>query len=136
MPKPEKALIFAMIAAARDARERAYAPYSGFKVGAAVLGASGKVYTGCNVENASYGLTVCAERTAILRAISEGETAISAVVVVAGEHEPSPPCGACLQVISEFSPVDDPAAIVTCSADGTYQIHTLADYLPMPFRLG
>jgi len=136
MPKPDKALIYAMIAAAHDARERAYAPYSKFKVGAAVLGASGRVYTGCNVENASYGLTVCAERTAIVRAVSEGETSVSAVIVVAGERKPSPPCGACLQVISEFSSVDDPATIVICSADGSFEIGTLAEYLPAPFRVG
>ncbi len=131
----EKALLLAMMAAARNARERAYAPYSGFRVGAAVLGESRRVYTGCNVENASYGLTVCAERVAIAKAVSEGEKSILAVVVFAGETEPSPPCGACLQVMSEFAPSDEPLVIVTCSEDGDYVQSTLADYLPHPFRL-
>jgi len=132
----DKALLLAMVAAATDLRKNAYAPYSKFKVGAAVLGGSGnKVYYGSNVENASYGLTVCAERVAIFRAISEGERQIKAVVVCAGEDEPSPPCGACLQVMAEFAPTDEPLAIITCSADGTYAQATLDDYLPMPFRL-
>jgi cytidine deaminase len=124
-----------MIEAAHNARRNAYAPYSGFKVGAAVLGGSSAIYTGCNIENASYGLTICAERVAIFKAISEGETVILAVVIVAGEHQPSPPCGACLQVISEFSPSDEPVTIVTCAADGSQYIRTLKDYLPTPFRL-
>jgi len=132
----EKAMLLAMIAAAIDHRKNAYAPYSGFKVGAAVVGGSGKkVYFGSNVENASYGLSMCAERVAILKAVSEGEREIRAVVVCAGEGEPVPPCGACLQVIAEFSPKDEPTVIVTCSADGTYTQATLADYLPMPFKM-
>jgi cytidine deaminase len=85
----DKAALLAIMAAAKDVRERAYAPYSGFKVGAAVLGGSGKkVYVGSNVENASYGLTICAERVAICRAISEGEQTISAVVIVGGDKAP------------------------------------------------
>jgi len=132
----EKATLLAMVAAAIDQREHAYAPYSDFKVGAAVLGGTGKkVYLGCNVENASYGLSVCAERVAILKAISEGEREIKAVVVCAGESSPSPPCGACLQVIAEFAPKDEPTTIVTCSADGSYEIGSLTDYLPAPFHL-
>lgn len=125
-----------MTAAARNALRNAYAPYSGFRVGAAVLGGSGMIYTGCNAENASYGLTICAERVAIFKAISEGETVISAVIIVTEEHQISPPCGACLQVISEFSPSDEPVTIATFTADGLQQdIRTLKDYLPMPFRL-
>ena len=131
----DKALILAMIAAARDQRKNAYAPYSSFRVGAAVLGGSGKVYLGSNVENASYGLTICAERVAIFKAISEGETEIQAVVVCAGEGKPAPPCGACLQVMAEFAPKKEPMTVVTCSVDGTYTQATLADYLPAPFRL-
>ena len=131
----EKAQLLAMIAAALDQRDRAYAPYSKFKVGAAVMGGSGKVYLGCNIENASYGLTVCAERVAIFKAISEGESEIRAVVVCAGESEPAPPCGACLQVMAEFAPKKEPMTVVTCSTDGTYTQATLADYLPAPFRL-
>ena len=131
----EKARLLALIAAAMDHRKNAYAPYSNFKVGAAVLGGSGKVYLGSNVENASYGLTVCAERVAIFKAISEGESEIRAVVVCAGEREPASPCGACLQVMAEFAPKKEPMTVVTCSADGTYSQATLADYLPVPFRL-
>jgi len=135
MPTLDNEKLTAMTEAACNARQNAYAPYSGFKVGAAVLGGSGRIYTGCNVENASYGLTICAERAAIFKAISEGETVILAVVIVAGEHQPSPPCGACLQVISEFSPSDEPVTIVTCTADGSQNIRTLNDYLTMPFKL-
>ena len=123
-----------LMTAARDAREGAYAPYSGYKVGAAVLSASGKVYTGCNVENASYGLTICAERVAILKAVSEGESEITAVAIVAGESEIPRPCGACLQVMAEFASQDEPMRILVASADGNYEVHELADYLPMPFN--
>lgn len=124
-----------MLAAASDARERAYAPYSGFRVGAAVEGGSGKVYSGCNVENASYGLSICAERAAICRAVAEGETQVKTVVVVAGEDKPARPCGTCLQFIAEFSPKDDPTIIVTADTNLSYEIHTLDDYLPMRFEL-
>jgi cytidine deaminase len=129
----EKALILTMIAAAIDQRSKAYSPYSQFAVGAVVMGGSGKIYHGANVENASFGLTVCAERVAVLRAVSDGEREIKAVVVCAGEAEPAPPCGACLQVIAEFSPKDEPTTIVTCAPSGSYTVHTLDDYLPMPF---
>ena len=124
-----------MIAVARSARDRAYAPYSNFKVGAAVLGESGEVYTGCNVENASYGLTVCAERVAIQKAVSQGERRITAVAIVAGENDIGRPCGACLQVIKEFA-VDADIPIITASAgDGSRDIHSLGEYLPLPFEL-
>lgn len=89
---------------AKEARKRAYVPYSGFPVGAALLTKSGKIYEGCNIENASYGLSNCAERTTIFKAISEGETEIEAIAVVAESGQPVPPCGACRQVISEFNP--------------------------------
>jgi len=131
----EKDQLLAAISMARDARECAYAPYSGFKVGAVVVGESGRVYAGCNVENASYGLTICAERVAIYKAIYEGEATITAVVIVAGDTEPAPPCGACLQVISEFSSEDDPAIIVTYALDGSYRTYKLCDLLPVPFSL-
>lgn len=130
-----KEVLATMKTAAMDARDRAYAPYSRFRVGAAALGASGGIYAGCNVENASYGLTVCAERVAILKAVSNGETAIRAVLIAAGEHEPAPPCGACLQVMAEFSPRNEDAVVVTCSVDGDCTEAALADYLPHPFRL-
>ncbi len=130
-----KATVLAMLGAASDARDRAYAPYSEFRVGAAVLAGSGKVYVGCNVENASYGLTVCAERVAILRAVSEGETSIAAVVVVGGDAEIARPCGACLQVMAEFSRDDEPVVIAASSSDLTYDMLTLDDYLPLRFML-
>lgn len=91
-----------LIQIAKAARQYAYAPYSGFKVGAAVLTNTGRVFSGCNIENVSYGLTNCAERTAIYKAVSEGEASFKAIAVVADTEEPVPPCGACRQVISEF----------------------------------
>src|SRR5580658_3957226 len=90
--------------AAVDAARRAYAPYSHFRVGAAVLTPAGAIYTGCNVENASYGMCTCAERTAVLKAVSSGERTISAVAVYTPTRVPTSPCGACRQVISEFGP--------------------------------
>lgn len=87
---------------AKKARENAYIPYSKFAVGAALLASSGKVYTGANIENASYGLTICAERTAIVKAVSEGEREFSCIAIVADTPEPVLPCGACLQVMAEF----------------------------------
>ena len=96
-----------LIKKAYEASERAYAPYSEFCVGAALLTASGRVFTGCNVENASYGATNCAERTALFKAVSEGERAFSAIAVVGrkrgGEEQLCPPCGICRQVLSEFA---------------------------------
>jgi len=89
---------------ARDVSKRAYAPYSGFAVGAAVLGASGRIYEGCNVENASYGLSNCAERTAIFSAIAAGEKRLKCVVVYTPTKSATAPCGACRQVIHEFGP--------------------------------
>ncbi|MDQ7858995.1 MAG: cytidine deaminase [Armatimonadota bacterium] len=91
----------ALVRAARAARSAAYAPYSGFAVGAAVLTASGAVVAGCNVENASYGLSVCAERVAVQRAVAEGHRALVAVAVASGPAA-APPCGACRQVLLEF----------------------------------
>jgi len=85
-----------------EAREKAYTPYSGFRVGAAVLGESGVIYQGANIENASYGLTICAERVAITKAISEGEKRLKAILVVGDTAEPISPCGACRQFMAEF----------------------------------
>ena len=93
-----------LIAAARRAAKAAYAPYSKFRVGAAVLAGSGKIYTGCNVENASYGLCNCAERTAIFTAVAAGERKVKAVAVFTPTPFPTMPCGACRQVINEFGP--------------------------------
>src|SRR5471030_1443505 len=93
----------ALIAAATAAHERAYAPYSRFPVGAALLGASGRIHNGCNVENASYGLTSCAERNAVFGAVAAGERTFLAVAVVTAAETLTPPCGACRQVLVEFA---------------------------------
>ncbi|WP_054691876.1 cytidine deaminase [Syntrophomonas palmitatica] len=93
-----------LIAKARQAQQNAYAPYSGFKVGAALLSGDGKVFTGCNVENASYGLSVCAERTAIFKAVSEGIKEFAAMAIAGSGEGFIYPCGACLQVLAEFAP--------------------------------
>lgn len=119
----------ALLAAAWAARERAFAPYSGFRVGAALLGASGRVWTGCNVESASYSLTCCAERVAVFKGVSEGEAHFVAVVVVADAHPVAMPCGACRQVLQEFAPA---ASLVSASRDGVVRA-TVAELLPRPF---
>ncbi len=100
--KEGKTSIGELISIAKDVMKNAYVPYSNFKVGAALLTKSGKIYTGVNIENSSFGLTNCAERTAIFKAISEGEREFETLVVVADTEEPVSPCGACRQVMSEF----------------------------------
>ena len=120
-----------LIAAAMAARERAYAPYSNYKVGAAVLTEDGRVVTGCNVENAVFPLTLCAERVAIAKAISEGAHAITAVAVVTANA--GPPCGSCRQVIREFSAPNSPVFIA--SLDGRYHEHTIEQLLPESFSV-
>jgi cytidine deaminase len=117
-----------LIDLARQARKKAYAPYSHYKVGAALLGKSGKVYTGCNVENASYGHTVCAERTAVLKAVSEGETEFEAIAVVTKNG--GSPCGACRQVLSEFAPE---LTIYIADKNGEYRTTTMKKLLPDSF---
>lgn len=91
-----------LIEAAREVRENAHAPFSNFKVGAALMTKNGKIYTGCNIENATYGLTICAERNAVFKAISEGEKDFETISVVADTDELTPPCGACRQIIWEL----------------------------------
>nr|WP_173812581.1 cytidine deaminase [Dendrosporobacter quercicolus]NSL47109.1 cytidine deaminase [Dendrosporobacter quercicolus DSM 1736]SDL76524.1 cytidine deaminase [Dendrosporobacter quercicolus] len=118
-----------LVKAARAVRDKAYAPYSGFKVGAAVLSGSGKIYSGCNVENASYGLTICAERTAVFKAVAEGETEFSALAVVADTLRPTAPCGACRQVMAEFGI----SKIIMCNTKGEQRVATLDQLLPAVF---
>jgi len=119
----------ALVDAAREARTRAYAPYSAFTVGAAVQ-AGGRVFTGANVENASYGLTICAERVATVSAVSAGERRFDAVAVVGSAEEPTPPCGACRQFLSEFGP---DMLVVVESPEGRRDTWTLSEILPHAF---
>ena len=120
----------ALVEAAKAARLNAYAPYSGYRVGAALLTAAGEIYTGTNVENASYGLTICAERVAIGSAIAEGERDFVAIAVVTESDPPATPCGACRQVLAEFGPTLD---VVCASTHGTRATHTIASLLPESF---
>lgn len=122
---------------ALQAREKAYAPYSGFRVGAAVLCDSGEIYTGANVENASYGLTNCAERSAVFAAVSAGERRIVSVAIAGGkdgETAYTMPCGACRQVLSEFASKDCTVLLVQGETD--YQTHALSALLPHAFGKG
>jgi len=116
------------------ARKAAHAPYSRFKVGAALLCADGSVYTGCNVENASFGLTVCAERVAVYKAVSEGRKNFSTLAVVADKPAPVQPCGACLQVLAEFNPKMD-LIMVMGGRKGRPRSCRLDRLLPGAFRL-
>lgn len=116
--------------AAIAASERAYCPYSEFRVGAAVLTAHGQVFAGCNIENASYGLTICAERTALFEAVASGHLDIVGVVIYTPTESPVAPCGGCRQVIQEFGP----DAGVYCFCRGDAVLHTkLTDLLPVAF---
>lgn len=120
-----------LVALAQQARERAYAPYSNFPVGAALLGRSGKVYTGCNVENAAYPLTTCAERTAVAKAVSEGEREFEAIAVITATG--ATPCGSCRQILREFGgPVGDLRVLVADTA-GHVRTFTIAALLPEGF---
>ena len=117
-----------LVAMAIEARERAYAPYSRFKVGAALLTTSGHVYTGCNIENVAYGPTVCAERTAIFKAVSEGERQFEVIAVAT--RTGITPCGVCRQVMREFAP---DITILIATLGGNFRITTLRDLLPDAF---
>ena len=117
-----------LIEAAARAKDNAYAPYSGFAVGAALRGPSGEIYTGCNVENASFGLTICAERNAIHHAVAEGARSFVAIAVVTANGVP--PCGACRQVLAEFSPG---MTVIVADAAGRYRLYPLSEMLPHAF---
>ena len=119
-----------LVAAARRAREHAVADFSHFKVGAALETDSGEIITGCNIENASYGLTICAERVAIFKALSEGKRAFRRIVVVADTPSPTPPCGACRQIIWEFCG-DIPVVLANLTA--VKATWPMKDLLPLPF---
>jgi len=123
-----------LVAHSRAAMVHAYAPYSAFRVGAAVLAESGRIYSGCNVENASYGLSMCAERVAVFRAVCSGERIVKAVAISSSSDKPAFPCGACRQVLAEFESKDEPTHIYLVSDSGV-QIYTLADLLPHAFRI-
>lgn len=123
-----------LIAEAIQARKQAYVPYSNFAVGAAVLVPDGSIYRGCNIENASYGLTNCAERTAVFKAVSEGATSLAAVAVVADTDGPVSPCGACRQVLAEFCSGETP--VYLANLHGDVKETTVADLLPGAFTKG
>lgn len=120
-----------LVSKAFEGRKNAYAPYSNFKVGAAVLAEDGKIYTGCNIENASYGATNCAERTAIFKAVSEGNRTIEAIAIVGIKNDYTYPCGVCRQVISEFASKD--TKIILGKNENEYLIRTLDELLPGAF---
>ncbi len=128
-----KKLIEQLIISAKEVKEKAYAPYSNFHVGAALLTADGEIYTGCNVENGSFSATNCAERTAIFKAVSEGKTAFEAIAVLA-DKAMTPPCGVCLQVMAEFC---DPKTfqVILADEEGEYRVYKLYELMPVSFSL-
>ena len=137
--KLPKEVLDNLIQEASKAMQNSYSPYSKFKVGAAVLGAGGKIYCGTNIENASYGLTICAERSAIFAAIVAGETKIKALVIVFKQKNLGPlsaPCGACRQVMAEFGAPDMPVYTADLSGKKAKRIvcKKLKDYYPYPFN--
>lgn len=122
-----------LLAAARKARKNAYAPFSNFPVGAAVLGADGRIYSGCNVENSSFGLTCCAERNAIFAMVAAGVREIREILIIGDTAEHLPPCGACRQVIAEFA---SPQVVVhMCNRSGGGRDATVGELVPFLFHL-
>jgi cytidine deaminase len=117
-----------LVALATEARERAYAPYSNYAVGAALLGKSGRVYTGCNVENAVYSLTICAERAALFKAVSEGEREFESIAVVTANG--GSPCGSCRQVLAEFAPE---LRVLIATPGKPAVVQTIGELLPRAF---
>lgn len=121
-----------LIQKAKQAMRQAYAPYSHFRVGAAVMTKQGKVFTGCDVENASYGASCCAERTAIFKAVSEGERELAKIAVVSESGKLTPPCGICRQVLLEFMPE---GSVILEQGEGGIKIYTVKELLPVGFVL-
>ncbi len=121
-----------VIAEAKIAREKAYAPYSNFKVGAAVLTNNGKIFSGCNIENSSYGLSICAERAAIFNAVSSGYKEFTKIAVVTDSEPPASPCGACRQVIFEFG---DDIEVIMANLKGEIKIEKISELLKDGFRI-
>jgi cytidine deaminase len=119
-----------LVSAAAEARERAFAPYSGFRVGAALVAEDGTVFTGCNVESASYGLTLCAERVALVKGVSEGHRRFTRVAVVADTERLTPPCGACRQLLWELAP---DATVILANLNGARAEFAMRDLLPYGF---
>ena len=117
---------------ASEQKSNAYAPYSGFRVGAVVLMENGHIHTGVNIENASYGATCCAERTAVFKAVSEGERKIKAVAIASDSDDLIFPCGICRQVLAEFG--DDELQVICSRKNGEYKVYRLGDLLPEAFR--
>jgi len=122
-----------LLKAAQEIKEKAYAPYSHFHVGAALLTPSGKMYSGCNVENTSYGLTICAERNAIFQMVNDGQQEISEILVIGNTDQFLPPCGACRQVIAEFAAKD--TIIYMCNRHGQFKKTSVAEIIPFSFSL-
>ena len=120
-----------LIEKAIEAKENAYVPYSNFRVGAALLAKSGKIYTGCNIENVSYGATNCAERTAVFKAVSEGEKEFQAIAINGDNGDYLPPCGICRQVLSEFA--DDSLKVILANNTEDYKVIALGELLPGAF---
>ncbi|RMF58597.1 MAG: cytidine deaminase [Calditrichaeota bacterium] len=116
--------------AAKAAQQQAFAPYSEFPVGAALETASGKIYTGCNIENSSYSLTICAERVAVFKAVSEGETEFKKIAIATNAEAFCPPCGACRQVLSEFAP---DLSVLLLNSRGETRETSIAELLPEAF---
>lgn len=127
LPEPDE-----LVRLALKVRENAYVPYSGFHVGVALFADNGKVYTGCNVENASYGAAICAERTAIVKAISDGAKRILAIAVSSDSNSPTMPCGICRQVLSEFCLSTMP--LFLSNRNGEFKIYSFDDILPYSFK--
>lgn len=118
---------------AKQAKENSYAPYSNFNVGAAVIGKNGKIYSGSNVENSSYGLTICAERAAIFKMVNDGEREILAILIIGDTEKFLPPCGACRQVISEFS--TNETIVYMCNKYEKFKKMTVDELIPLKFSI-